>query len=142
MHWFELIPIWVSAVTSLIAAAAAFASLLYLAKYTKSARDQVEGIARPIIVFYLDNKTVCFKNIGNGPALNLRWELGSKNGYIPAFSQKDSETMDTGTTLIYDKKTRVIYSSISGRQWESVGTWTNSRIELSVREIPIRVKPK
>ncbi len=73
MNIWGTVPEWVTV-------AAGIVSVIYLIDYASSARNQVEATSRPIIACEEPDHddVVVFKNVGNGAALNVKWEFSGE----------------------------------------------------------------
>lgn len=136
------------------------ATFAVVALYTHAAYRQAEGLLKPCLVpdfsehrevqesaniriFYLS--TVLLRNIGSGPALNVRYELltPEKNaahkayeGCRPASPIGPGGSFDTDTeTRKLDKVVvfRAIYESLSGSRYESEGIIRDRRVVSTLK---------
>jgi hypothetical protein len=132
------IPEWVTA-------AAAVVSVYYLIDYANSARKQVEATSRPIIACEEadHNNVVVFKNVGNGAALNVKWEFRGEEQTRAVFPVGDTANLCRLEDLIMSKSVGlgVTYESLTKRRWRTTALWLKDpndgigHVEIRIDEI-------
>ena len=105
-------------------------------KLVRSSQEQIESQSRPAIVVKEKGEQLELVNIGNGPALQIEWQL-KPSGTAPTFSesQKPIEALSyledgqtnfiavKGITLTV-KELHCLYRSLSGMRYVSVSAFT------------------
>jgi len=97
----------------------------------RHAADQVEGVSRPVIVIDGNSSIMALLNIGNGPALNLKWWVwstdvanlpwpGAPTGRLPYLESRQKRELVTSNDIL-GQKLLVRYESASGRRYRSEG---------------------
>jgi hypothetical protein len=126
MYLWGSVPDWITAI-------ATAGSLCFLIDYARSARAQVEGTIRPVVIIVKkDDRKYYFRNIGPGPALNVEWMYMPSSGDI--YSKKlsavetgcDYDFGDPHSIIFHKDSVRVSYESPSGQRYESTAKFVKT----------------
>ena len=138
MNIWGTVPEWVTV-------AAAVVSLIYLIDYANSARNQVEATSRPIIACEEPDHddVVVFKNVGNGAALNVKWEFSGEEQTRVVFPVGETANLCRLEDLIMQESVGlgVTYESLTKRRWRTTALWLKDpnggigHVEIRIDEI-------
>ena len=94
----------------------------------KVAQEQKEGAYRPVLAIFEDFPKLEFKNVGTGPALNVRYVFATN---ISKESERATTAIAVGegasfgdlAFFLLRKAVEISYESVSGRAYVTRGEW-------------------
>jgi len=148
----EAVGVWVASISAAV-------NILFFLHYLGIMRDQAEGLSRPVIVVVssrtLPNDTALWledviptelaeggprlKNVGNGPALHLRWSYERHN----ATFRGECDYLGPGEEFIFpfpaelglgEKKIQCVYESVGRVRYNSTTTLRDRVVATSLIE--------
>jgi hypothetical protein len=137
---------YVAGIASAVAAVVGLAGLFYYAHETTKLRrisqNQLEAMSKPCVVFIEQEVTgsempLQIKNVGNGPALNIRWKTINGKNWVeePVLAKGESRLTLLRTKTIINGGQAVIcvYESMSRRGYQTDTGFSENTEDLQLR---------
>jgi hypothetical protein len=142
---------YIAGIVSAMSAVLGLAGLTWYAietwKLRKAAQEQVESAIKPCVLFLenppapgevggFDSKHLLIKNVGNGPAINVRWKLNNQTKWL------ESAALETGTaresplylkSVINQGKIECMFDSINGITYITETGFSGDESDLDLR---------